>query len=54
MKARFNSQIECTNWTYGKDYNVKGYPPHLYVIIRDDNGSEQVIQYGDSDFVWAK
>ena len=54
MKAIFNSTIECLNWTKGKEYETKPSFVVGYVLILDDNGAEQLIRNGDSDFLWVK
>lgn len=52
MKVRYNSPIEVSNYTFGKEYDstpsfVKGF-----VIIIDDNGVEQLIRVGSTLFKW--
>lgn len=52
MKVRYNSSIEVSNYTPGKEYDaipsfVKGF-----VIIIDDNGIEQLIRLGSTLFKW--
>lgn len=54
MKAIFNSKIECLNWTKGKEYEAKPSFVIGYVLVLDDNGAEQLIRIGDSDFLLVK
>lgn len=54
MKAKFNSNIDCSNWTKGKEYDVKPSFVRGYALIIDDYGAEQLIRFGDTDFIWSK
>lgn len=52
MKIIFNSKTECLNWTLGKEYEAKPSFVRGYVSVFDDNGAEQLIRFGSSQFLW--
>lgn len=52
MKVIFNSKTECLNWTLGKEYEAKPSFVRGYVSVFDDNGAEQLIRFGSSEFLW--
>ena len=51
MKVIFKSS-SYLNWTKGKEYEAKPSFVIGYALVIDDNGSEQLIRIGDSDFIW--
>lgn len=52
MKAIFNFHIDCTNWTFGKEYEAKPSFVKGFVSIIDDEGTEQLVRYGTKSFLW--
>ena len=51
MKAILKSS-SCLNWTKGKEYEARPSFVIGYALVIDDNGAEQLIRIGDSDFIW--
>lgn len=52
MKAVYNNLVDVQNWTYGKAYDyMPSFLPDRVLMI-DDNGAEQIIRYGSTNFLW--
>lgn len=52
MVAIFNNPEDVQNWTYGKAYDyMPSFLPGRVSMI-DDNGAEQIIRYGSTNFIW--
>lgn len=54
MKKVVKSNIDCSNWTKGKEYDVKPSFVQGYALIIDDYGAEQLIRFGDTAFIWSE
>lgn len=52
MKAKYNSPIEVSNYTFGKEYDATPSFVKGFAIIIDDNGVEQLIRVGSTLFKW--
>lgn len=52
MKVKYNSSIEVSNYTFGKEYDATPSFVKGFVIIIDDNGIEQLIRLGSTLFKW--
>ena len=52
IKATYNGSKDVSNWTFGKEYNATRAFVKGYVFIIDDNGGEQLIPYGSTNFLW--
>lgn len=54
MKAVFNYHIDSTNWTFGKEYEVKPSFVSGFASIIDDDGAEHLVRYGSKAFLWKE
>lgn len=52
MKVKYNSPIEVSNYTFGKEYDAAPSFVKGFAIIIDDNGVEQLIRVGSTLFKW--
>ena len=52
MKAVYNNPVDVQNWTYGKAYDYMELRLPERVLMIDDNGAEQIIRYGSTNFLW--